>query len=155
MGAFSDIFGDVPKILILEMFAESPNDELSIRDIIDQTGVSKRGAYLIVKKFKDSGLLVEFPGRPHKYMLNHNDLRVKTLIRAEPLLIMGKLEYELKLENNVDITEPFKLEEDFPTRIVLDKQSNSFSEYSQTGEIENEHKEFNETNEQIPMPIGA
>ena len=52
MGAFSDIFGKVPKVLILEMFAENPNDELTVKDIIDQTGVSKRGTYLILKKFK-------------------------------------------------------------------------------------------------------
>jgi DNA-binding IclR family transcriptional regulator len=98
MGAFSEIFGKVPRVLILEMFSEEPDEELTVKDIIDQTGISKRGAYLIIKKFVNEGLLVESGNRPKKYMLNHNDLRARTLINAESSLIMGKLEYELKVE---------------------------------------------------------
>ncbi len=101
MGAFSEIFGKVPKVLILEMFSEEPDEELTVRDVIDQTGISKRGAYLIIKKFVNEGLLVESGTRPKKYMLNYNDLRARTLINAEPLLIMGKLEYELKVDENI------------------------------------------------------
>lgn len=106
MGAFSEIFGKVPRVLILEMFSEEPDEELTVKDIIDQTGISKRGAYLIIKKFVNEGLLVESGNRPKKYMLNYNDLRARTLINAEPLLIMGKLEYELKVDENIPMNRP-------------------------------------------------
>ena len=43
MGAFSDIFGKVPRVAILEILAENSDDELTIREIIDETEVSKRG----------------------------------------------------------------------------------------------------------------
>ena len=108
MGAFSEIFGKVPRVLILEMFSEEPDDELTVKDIIEQTGISKRGAYLIIRKFLNEGLLVESGIRPKKYMLNYNDLRARTLINAEPLLIMGKLEYELKVDKNIPVNMPYQ-----------------------------------------------
>jgi len=101
MGAFSDIFGNVPKVLILETLAENSDDDLTIRDIIEETGVSKREVYLIMRKLVKEGLVLESGGRPKKYKLNTMDLRAITLIRAEPLLIMGKLEYELKIDDNI------------------------------------------------------
>ncbi len=107
MGAFSDIFGKVPKVLILETLAENSDDELAIRDIIDETGVSKRGVYLIIRNFMKEGLVLESGKRPKKYKLNKKDLRAITLIRTEPLLIMGKLEYELKLDKNIPLNEVY------------------------------------------------
>ena len=55
MGAFSEIFGKVPKVLILETLTENSDDELTIREIIDETEVSKRGVYLIIRDFIKNG----------------------------------------------------------------------------------------------------
>lgn len=154
MGAFSDIFGDVPKVLVLEMFAENPNDELSVRDIIDQTKVSKRGVYLIVRKFKKSGLLIELPVKPRKYMLNFNDLRVRTLVKAEPLLIMGKLEYELKMDNNIYPSEIFKLNGEYSYGYLPERELMS-QETNRTDELENDSKIALLIRDQTPVPSGA
>ncbi len=108
MGAFSEIFGKVPKVLILETLTENSDDELTIREIIDETNVSKRGTYLIIEKLVKEGLVIENGTRPKKYTLNKNDLRALTLIGAEPLLIQGKLEYELKVDDNIPLTELYK-----------------------------------------------
>ncbi len=107
MGAFSEIFGKVPKVLILETLTENSDDELTIREIIDETNVSKRGTYLIIEKLVKEGLVIENGTRPKRYTLNKNDLRALTLINAEPLLIQGKLEYELKIDDNIPLTDPY------------------------------------------------
>ena len=82
MGAFTDIFGKVPRVAILEILAENSDDELTIREIIDETEVSKRGVYLIIRDFIKNGLVLESGKRPKKYRLNKNDLRALTLIKA-------------------------------------------------------------------------
>ena len=53
-------------------------------------------------------MVIENGTRPKKYTLNKNDLRALTLIGAEPLLIQGKLEYELKVDDNIPLTELYK-----------------------------------------------
>jgi len=106
MGAFSDIFGNVPKVLILETLAENSDDDLAIRDIIEETSVSRREVYLVIRSLVKDGLVLESGRRPKKYKLNASDLRAITIIRAEPLLIMGKLEYELKIDDNIPANEP-------------------------------------------------
>lgn len=153
MGAFSDIFGKVPKVLILEMFAENPNDELTVKDIIDQTGVSKRGTYLILKKFKEVGLLTKISGRPQKYMLNRNDLRALTLIRAEPLLIMGKLEYEIKLDDNIPLTMPYQnYDNDIANGTLEYKTYNTYLDDAERSDVTGDIKT---DNEQFSLPVGA
>ncbi len=98
MGAFSDIFGKVPKVLLLEMFAENSDDYLTASDIIEETRISKRAVYLLLEKYVNEGLLIKLNGKPKKYKLNKNDLRAIALKNIEPALVMGKLEYELKLD---------------------------------------------------------
>jgi sugar-specific transcriptional regulator TrmB len=101
MGAFTDIFGKVPRVAILEILAENSDEELTVKDIIDETEVSKREAYSIIRDFIKIGLVLESGKRPKRYGLNKNDVRAQTLIKAEPLLIMGKLEFELKLDDKL------------------------------------------------------
>ncbi len=145
MGAFSEIFGKVPRVLILEMFSEEPDEELTVKDIIDQTGISKRGAYLIIKKFVNEGLLIESGTRPKKYMLNYNDLRARTLINAEPLLIMGKLEYELKIDENIPVNMPYQ-----DTYSYINSED-SIIENTKSGQNTSNLEE----NVDNPLPVGA
>lgn len=128
MGAFSEIFGHVPRVLVLETLAENPDDELSIRDIIDETEVSKRGVYLIIRSFVKDGLVIESGKWPKKYKLNTEDLRAIVLIRAEPLLIMGKLEYELKLDEHIPPSETY------PDSYLYNINSNYYSQFNYKAE---------------------
>lgn len=107
MGAFSDIFGKVPKVLLLEMFAENPDDELTASDVIYQTEISKRAVYYLLQKYVDEGLIISIKGRPNKFRLNYNDLRALALKQMEPVMIMGKLEAELKIDQNISLEEPY------------------------------------------------
>ncbi len=116
MGVYSDIFGKVPRVLLLEMFAENPDDELTASDIIEETGISKRETYLLLEKFVKEGLIVSKDGRPKKYRLNKNDLRAKVLENTESLLIMGKIEAELKIDEHIKLSDPYP-EESYENKI--------------------------------------
>ncbi len=118
MGAYSDIFGNVPKVLLLEMFAENPEDELTASDIIEETGISKRETYLLLEKFVKEGLIVVKNGRPKRYQLNRNDLRANVLENAESLLIMGKIEAELKIDKHIKLSDPYS-EESYKDKIFI------------------------------------
>ncbi len=107
MGAFSDIFGKVPGVLLMEMFTENADDELTANDIIEQTGISKRETYLLLKKFVKEGLIVVKNIRPKRYKLNKNDLRSSVLENAESLLIIGKIEAELKIDDRIKLSDPY------------------------------------------------
>ena len=106
MGSFSNIFGKVPKVLVLEAFAEDPDEHFTAPEIMRITGISRRAAYLIIKKFVEEGLLivVEDHKRPASYALNNSDLRAVVLKRVEPLLVIGRLESELKIEEGIPLT---------------------------------------------------
>ena len=101
MGAFTDLFGTVPRVAILEILAENSDEELTVKDIIDEIEIPKREVHSIMRDFIKIGLVLESGKRPKRYGLNKNDLRAQTLINAEPLLIMGKLEFELKLDDKL------------------------------------------------------
>ena len=161
MGAFSDIFGKVPRVAILEILAENSDDELTIREIIDETEVSKRGVYLIIRDFIKNGLVLESGKRPKKYRLNKNDLRALTLIKAEPLLIMGKLEYELKLDDNIPINEQYH--ESYANDIDLDYHittqfaDSNYQIHTQYSANSNKNGEKEEYKDETPEaePVGA
>jgi len=73
------------------------------------SGVSRRGAYLILQRYIDDGILLRFPAEPGKkgvrYGLNPNDVRAKTLKALEPLLAIGQLESEIKRDEGLPQTE--------------------------------------------------
>ena len=73
----------------MERRAHCPDEELTIKDIIDEIEIPKRGVYLIMRDFIKIGLVLESGKRPKRYRLNKNDLRAQTLIKAEPLEIHG------------------------------------------------------------------
>ncbi len=159
MGAFSDIFGNVPKVLILETLAENSDDNLTIRDIIEETSVSRREVYLLIRRLVKDGLVLESGNRPKKYKLNANDLRAITLIRAEPLLIMGKLEYELKIDDNIPVNEPYPESYLYSTNINYYHDDNFKTEKSYDVSINNPDAkdDFQEsiTNMSDAEPVGA
>ena len=113
MGAFNDLFAPrgrrIPQISVLETMAEYANQPLTAREVIEMSGVSRRGAYLILQRYIDDGILLRFPAEPGKkgvrYGLNPNDVRARTLKMLEPLLIIGALESEIKRDEGLPQTE--------------------------------------------------
>jgi len=109
VGAFNDLFAPrgrrIPQISVLETIAEYANQPLTAREVIEMSGVSRRGAYLILQRYIDDGILLRFPAKPGKkgvrYGLNPNDVRARTLKLLEPLLIIGQLESEIKRDEGV------------------------------------------------------
>lgn len=152
MGSFTEIFGKVPRILVLEAFAEDPDEHFTAPEIMRITGVSRRAAYLIIQKFVKEGLLL--PVRDQKgassYVLNNSDLRAVVLKRIEPLLVIGKLESELKLEEGIPSTNiyPNSYLNDLivrpPSRISLDPDIDT-TRYNPTSDflkIQHKHLEM-------------
>ena len=86
-------------------------------------------------------------------MLNRNDLRALTLIRAEPLLIMGKLEYEIKLDDNIPLTMPYQnYDNDIANGTLEYKTYNTYLDDAERSDVTGDIKT---DNEQFSLPVGA
>ena len=104
MGAFTNLFGvgrkrPISRVSVLEIFAENPSDTLTATEIIEESGVSKRGVYLILQDLVDSGLVtrVKEKGiRGTRFKLNPSDVRARTLGLMEQLLTVGGIEARIK-----------------------------------------------------------
>lgn len=104
VGAFTNLFKignrKIPRISILEAFAENPDDTLSAPDIIKITGVSRRAVYMIISDLANDGILVKVPKergqRTQYYCLNPNDARAANLSLIERLLSLGSIESRVK-----------------------------------------------------------
>jgi len=100
-GGFTKLFGRVPKVAIIEAFAQNFDFEMSASEIQDISGISKRATYLIISKLVGEGILLEKKNRPKLFSLNMNDVRGKTLAVMEPMLEMGGLESFMKSEMGI------------------------------------------------------
>ncbi len=109
MGAFADFFGTSPRVWVVEAFAENPDDELSVPEIVRITGVSKRAAYMHVRKLVDEGILVESSkrGKCNYYRFNEMDTRGQALTFLERALVLGGLERQIRLDEGIPFKEPF------------------------------------------------
>lgn len=108
MGAFSDVFGYIPKVTVLEAFAENPDSGLTAPEVARITGVSRRAVYLIVKHYLDEGILARFgkgSTTPRTYALNRNDLRAITIARMENFLTLGSIQAEIKHMRGIRLTD--------------------------------------------------
>lgn len=97
-GGFTKLFGHVPKVAILEAFAQNFDFELTATEIREISGISKRATYLIISRLVKDGVLLEKKSRPKLFSLNMNDVRAKTLAIIEPMLELGDLESLMKEE---------------------------------------------------------
>lgn len=104
MGAFVDLFGKIPKVAVLEAFAESLDDSLSAPEVEEATGISRRAAYLIIRRYVREGVLVADDttrGRAQQYRLNPADVRGRSLGLLDHLLTLGSLESQLKVQAGI------------------------------------------------------
>lgn len=88
-------------------------------------------------------------------MLNHNDLRALTLIKAEPLLIMGKLEYEIKMDDNIPLTMPYQNYDGYIINVNSRWGYKTYNTYFDGTERDDVTEDVKTNNDQYSLPIGA
>ncbi len=108
MGSLTDLLGKSPRVAILEAFAEHPELEFSVPEIVRQTGVSKRGAYLHIVKLLEEGIITkgEKSGKCQYYKVNESDRRGEYLGLLESVFTLGKLEREMKRDRGIPPEDP-------------------------------------------------
>lgn len=108
MGAFTDLFGYIPRVQVLEVFAENSGDSLSAPDVEKIADVSRRAAYLIIRRYVKDGVIVPVGAsneKPRRFQLNPNDLRSQTLWGMEHILTLGGLQAEIKRARRLPFTQ--------------------------------------------------
>jgi hypothetical protein len=114
MGVFADLFsaGNRPlaRVSVIEAFAENPDTRFTAPEIIKMSGVSRRATYYIIENLVREGLLQKTTEKNGKkkvrsYSLNNGDLRAVVLKQTEALLAIGKIEAQIKMDNNIPLTE--------------------------------------------------
>jgi len=97
MGSMTDLFGTSPRVTILEAFAESPDEEFSVPELVAQTGSSRRGVYMHVRQLVEDGVLRDAGkrGKCHLYRLNEGDKRGQLLPVLDSVITAGRLEREI------------------------------------------------------------
>lgn len=111
MGALTDVLGLDPRVRVLEVFAQNPEERLTARDVIEMGGPSRRSAYQVLKLLTEEGILIQSADPARKVMvfrLNHNDVRAHALEMVSSLFALGGLEANLKSERGVEQSEPLE-----------------------------------------------
>lgn len=100
MGLFTRLFGNTPRIAVLEVFAELPDSILTVSQLRKYAGVSKRESYLILRKLASDGLVTKVSKKKESesYKLNPNDLRARSLVDLISLINLGELESQMKYD---------------------------------------------------------
>ena len=121
MGAFTDLFGASPRVAVVEAFAENPDDELSVPEIVKIADVSRGAAYTHVRRLLKEGILVESKkaGKCQYYKFNKADVRGESIVFLENILVLGNLESRIKRDEGIMSHEPFPFPRRFDPRVVL------------------------------------
>lgn len=109
MGSFTNLFGNYPRVVILEAFAENPEYELSVPDLIKITQKSRRTVYMYIEKILEEGIIIEGKkeGKCQYYKFNSNDPRGEAFVFLEYILTKGSLEKEIKRDEEIPLHQPF------------------------------------------------
>ena len=116
MGSFTNLFGNYPRVVILEAFAENPEYELSVPDLIKITEKSRRTVYMYIEKILEEGIIIEGKkeGKCQYYKFNSNDPRGEAFVYLEYILTKGSLEKEIKRDEEIPLHQPFPSDK-YPT----------------------------------------
>lgn len=103
MSVFVDLMGDSPRVAVLGMFAEYPDQPLSVPEIISETGKARRAVYYTVERLLSEGIIIESGrhGKAKLYVLNQNDVRARMLPALEHVLVLGSIESDLKKDLSI------------------------------------------------------
>ena len=119
MGSLTDLLGRTPRVAIVEAFAEHPELEFSVPEIVRQTRISKRGVYLHIAKLLEEGLVRKATklGKCQFYRVNENDRRGELLPILESAFTLGKIEREIKRDRGIPPQEPLEVRFEFEEAI--------------------------------------
>lgn len=108
MGNLVNLFGKSPRVAILEAFAEDPGIEFSAPEIARETGISRRGAYIHMRKLLREGVIVPSrkEGKGWYYRLNQNDRRAEVLPYLESVVTLGRIERAIKVDEGIPLDAP-------------------------------------------------
>lgn len=108
MGTFTSLLGKSPRVAILEVFAANPEEHFSVPEIVRESGISKRGTYIHVRKLEDEGIIKKSrkEGKCWYYTINENDRRGEILPFLESFLTLGRIEREIKRDEGIPPGEP-------------------------------------------------
>ncbi len=108
MFVLSKIFGDCPQAMILEVFADHFDEELSIPDIIWLTDIPKTTLYSYVDKLLEEKILLEGEkvGKTQFYRLNIEKQEVKIVISLVNYIVSEKLAEKLEERGLKRLEEP-------------------------------------------------
>jgi len=108
MGSLVDLFGKSPRVAILEAFAEDPDIEFSAPEIARETGVSRRGVYIHLRKLLREGVLIpsQKVGKGWYYRLNRNDRRGEILPLLDSVVTLGRIERSIKVDEGISLDAP-------------------------------------------------
>lgn len=120
MGAFTRLFGKSPRVVLVEAFAENPDDELSVPEIVALTDVSRRAAYMHIQTLVKEGILIKSgkKGKCQYYRFNEVDPRGEALVFLENILILGDLESRIKRDEGIAPEMPFPYPRRFDPGLV-------------------------------------
>lgn len=110
MGSITSLLGEYPRVAIVEVFSENPNEEYSVPEIVRESGISKRGAYIHVRKLLEEGIIKKSrkEGKGWYYRINENDPRGQVLPFLESVFTIGRLEREIKRDQGISSEEPLE-----------------------------------------------
>ncbi len=108
MGTFTNLFGKSPRVVVVEAFAENPDEDLSVPEIVRISGVSKRAAYIHVRHLLDEGIIKKHrkSGKCWYYKFNENDPRGEALAYLDSALALGFLEQQIKRDEGISPDAP-------------------------------------------------
>ena len=110
MGVLTDLLGRLPRLQVLEVFAENPDYAFSAPEIERAAQVARRTAYIHLPALVEEGILViDKEGGladPLRYRLNPADIRALYLPLLENVVASGKLEAELRADLTLEPSDP-------------------------------------------------
>ena len=99
MGAFCDVFGQTPRLKVLEFFLEGREIDFSIASVAEETELSRATTYAICDELIDHQFILPTRkvGNVQLYKLNKSKPEVQLLCKAfRMVLIMVAKEYQEK-----------------------------------------------------------
>jgi biotin operon repressor len=111
MYVLSELFGDCPKVNIVETFAENHEDTLSGPDISRMTGVTKATVYTHINRLLKEDIIIKTKkvGKTQLYQLNNDNPKAKIILMLERFIVSERLGKMIKKERTGMISEFVKV----------------------------------------------
>ena len=87
-----EIFGNSPKVKVLDTLIENPNLDYSKKELAEAAGISKSTLYKLWDELEEEGIVVETRkiGNATLFKLNEDSKIVRELVRFEKRLLQSK-----------------------------------------------------------------